>query len=104
MHIQEDGSLPKLNPEEGFDLEPYETSLRQLAVDEDCTVNQVAALPFADVPYHLGYHCDGCLLQRSLHVRFGRTSRHLARPRISPIPRSGFWSSMASAGCRNLPK
>ena len=61
LHVQPDGMLPKLDPSQGFDLEPYETSLRQLAVEEDCTVDQVAALPFADVPYHLGYHCDGCL-------------------------------------------
>lgn len=61
MHIQPDGSLPKLDPNDGFDLAAYETSLRQLAVDDDCTLNQVAGMPFADVPYHLGYHCDGCL-------------------------------------------
>lgn len=61
LHLQEDGSLPRLDPGNTFDLETYFTILQHLAIDEGCVVKRISALPFEQVPYHLGYQCDGCM-------------------------------------------
>lgn len=60
LHMQQDGTLPQLDPNQYFDLDTYDTTLCQLAVDDGCTVDEVRAQPFDQVPYHLGYHCDVC--------------------------------------------
>ncbi len=61
LHIQEDGSIPPLDAaEEGFDLDTYLGIMNRLVADEDSTINAIAAQPFEDVSYHLGYKCDGC--------------------------------------------
>lgn len=62
LHIQDDGSIPTLNPDTpSFDLDTYLDILRRLAIDDDCTVNRIAHQPFEEVFYHLGYRCDGCM-------------------------------------------
>lgn len=62
LHLQEDGAVPTLEPDNpSFDLDTYLTILHRLAIEPDCTVARIAALPFDEVPYHLGYKCDGCL-------------------------------------------
>lgn len=62
MHIQEDRSLPTLDPTTPtFDIETYLGILKRLAIDPDCTVNRIADAAFDDIFYHLGYRCDGCM-------------------------------------------
>jgi len=61
LHMQEDGSLPVFDPDCTFDLDTYLTILHHLAIDPDCVVERVANQDFEDVPYHLGYACDGCM-------------------------------------------
>lgn len=62
LHIQEDGSIPSLDADMPvFDLDTYSTILVRLVTDPDSVVNRIAALPFEEVSYHLGYKCDGCL-------------------------------------------
>ncbi|MFO7965306.1 MAG: hypothetical protein R6U50_15385 [Desulfobacterales bacterium] len=62
LHIQEDGTIPTLDPDGPFfDLETYTTILERLAIDPDSVVNRILELPFREVSYHLGYKCDGCL-------------------------------------------
>lgn len=61
LHVQEDGSIPPLDPEAPtFDLDTYLTILDHLAIEPDCVVNRVASLPFEELAYHLSYKCDGC--------------------------------------------
>ncbi|MEA3375404.1 MAG: PD-(D/E)XK nuclease family protein [Chloroflexota bacterium] len=62
LRIQVDGSVPAVDPDEpSFDLDTYRTILERLATDPDSVVNCILELPFEEVPYHLGYKCDGCL-------------------------------------------
>jgi len=62
LHIQEDGSIPALDPDEpSFDLDSYRTIVERLVTDPDSVVNRILELPFEEVSYHLGYKCDGCL-------------------------------------------
>lgn len=61
LHIQEDGTLPQLDTTQTFDLDTYLTILHHVAINDDSVVNRVAAADFADVFYHLGYRCDGCM-------------------------------------------
>jgi len=60
--LDEDGSMPSLDLESSaFDLETYWPILDHLAFAPDSIVERVLARPFNDVPYHLGYKCDGCM-------------------------------------------
>jgi len=61
LTLQDDGSIPELDPDNYFDLDTYITILHHVAIDDDCVVNQVAAKKFDEIDYHLGRHCDGCM-------------------------------------------
>jgi hypothetical protein len=43
------------------DQDPYRGSVRELVTAPDSVAAQVAELPFAEIPFHLSYKCDGCL-------------------------------------------
>jgi hypothetical protein len=43
------------------DPEVYRRSVRDLVTGRDSLAGRVAAAPFAQVPFHLTYKCDGCL-------------------------------------------
>ncbi|MDP9363273.1 MAG: AAA domain-containing protein [Chloroflexota bacterium] len=43
------------------DAEGYRESVRDLVTGSGSVAARVAAAPFAEVPYHLTYKCDGCL-------------------------------------------
>ena len=60
--IPEDGNLPPLDSSTPtFDLGTYLTILERLAIAPDSTVVRINEMPFSEVPYHLGYKCDGCM-------------------------------------------
>ncbi|HQZ89148.1 MAG TPA: AAA domain-containing protein [Thermomicrobiales bacterium] len=40
---------------------PYLGSVRDLVTDERSTARRVAAMEFADVPFHIDRHCDSCI-------------------------------------------
>lgn len=62
MHIQPGGELPPLDLDApSFELETYFHLLEHLAAAPEGVIERVASLPFDQVPYHLGYKCDGCL-------------------------------------------
>ncbi len=59
------GSLPDLNdPLNRFDIGPYDLVLGQLLEGPDAELARVAALPFEDVSYNLGYKCDSCMFNQ----------------------------------------
>ena len=59
---QSNGSLPALNdPANFFDLEPYKLILSDLLEGEQGELGRINELSFKDVPYALGYKCDGCI-------------------------------------------
>ena len=41
--------------------EAYDDEVRALVTGPDSVADQVSAQPFADIPWHLTYKCDGCL-------------------------------------------
>ncbi len=43
------------------DAESYRGSVRDLVTGDRSTTRRVAQEPFADIPFHLTYKCDGCL-------------------------------------------
>lgn len=61
LKLAEDGSLPLLDdPNNRFDLAPYERVLARLFEGDDADLAQIERMPFNQVPYSLGYKCDGC--------------------------------------------
>lgn len=43
------------------DVESYRGAVRDLVTGSASTAERVAQAPFAEIPYHLAYKCDGCL-------------------------------------------
>ena len=43
------------------DPEAYQDAVRDLVTGANSIANQVVTLPFAEIPWHLTYKCDGCL-------------------------------------------
>src|SRR5690606_36114594 len=46
LHLQDDGTLPQLDPHDTFDLETYYTILHHLAIDETSVVQRIRAQKF----------------------------------------------------------
>ncbi len=62
LHIQEHNRAPDFDPDApGFELDSYESVIDRLVSAPDSIVNRIVAQPLAEVPFHLGYKCDGCL-------------------------------------------
>jgi hypothetical protein len=52
-----DGAQLELTPHP----EAYRDAVRDLVTGTDSVANEVIAAPFAEIPWHLNYKCDGCL-------------------------------------------
>lgn len=80
-----DGTLPNLDdPANQFDVKPYDLVLSQLLEGPEADVARVAALPFDDVPYSLGYKCDSCMFNQLCMVDSANRQDIALVPMIQP--------------------
>ncbi len=94
------GAVPPLDDPVGqFDLEPYLLAVAQLLESEDADLARIEQLPFADLPYSLGYKCDGCPFNPLCMAESAARQDVALVPFIQPAQ----VQALRAAGVRTLP-